>query len=181
MNQESNQPRKYSFKIVVVGDGGVGKSTMIQRLITGQFIPMKITIGTDLATFRLNVDGNEIRLQIWDFAGEKRFRYFLPNYSRGAQGCLLCFDVTRYTSFQNLPEWYNVVNKSASNPFFILVGGKVDLAETKRAVKTEEAQDFQKNFNIGHFFETSSKTGVNNNVIFETISREILKKKNLKN
>ncbi|MFX0058747.1 MAG: GTP-binding protein [Candidatus Hodarchaeota archaeon] len=179
MNQDTIQTRKYSFKIVVVGDGGVGKSTMIQRLITGQFIPMKITIGTDLATYRLNVDGTDVRLQIWDFAGEKRFRYFLPNYSRGAQGCLLCFDVTRYSSFQNLPEWYNVVKTCASNPIFVLVGGKVDLAEMKRVVKTEEAQTFQKEFNIEHFFETSSKTGVNNNNIFETISREILRKKNL--
>ncbi|MFX1356263.1 MAG: GTP-binding protein [Promethearchaeota archaeon] len=179
MNQETLQARKYSFKIVVVGDGGVGKSTMIQRLITGQFIPMKITIGTDLATCRLNIDGVDVRLQIWDFAGEKRFRYFLPNYSRGAQGCLLCYDVTRYPSFQNLPEWYNVVKKNASNAIFVLVGGKVDLAETKRVVKMEEAEDFQKEFNIIKFFETSSKTGLNNNLIFETITREILSKKNL--
>jgi small GTP-binding protein len=179
MNQETHQIRKFSFKIIVVGDGGVGKSTMIQRLITGQFIPMKITIGTDLATYQLNVDNVDVRLQIWDFAGEKRFRYFLPNYSRGAQGCLLCFDVTRYSSFQNLPEWYNVVKKSASNPIFVLVGGKVDLAEMKRAVKMEEAKNFQRELNIEDYFETSSKTGVNNNAIFETISREILRRKNL--
>jgi small GTP-binding protein len=179
MNQQSTQTRKYSFKIVVVGDGGVGKSTMIQRLITGQFIPMKITIGTDLATYKLNIDNIDIRLQIWDFAGEKRFRYFLPNYSRGAQGCLLCFDVSRYSSFQNLPEWYNVVKTNAPNSVFVLVGGKVDLAEMKRAVKIEEAESFQKEFNIQPFFETSSKTGENNNIIFETITREILRKKNL--
>ena len=174
-----SQSKKYFFKIVVVGDGGIGKSTMIQRLITGKYIEQKITIGTDLASFSVDVEDKNVKLQIWDFAGEKRFRFFLPNYVRGANGCLICYDITRYSSFQNVPEWYNVVKTSASNPIFVLVGGKVDLAEMKRAVKTEEAQNFQKEFNIEHFFETSSKTGVNNNNIFETISREILRKKNL--
>jgi small GTP-binding protein len=121
MSQIADQDRKYLFKVVVVGDGGIGKSTMIQRLITGKFVPMKITIGTDLATIQKNIDSNSIKLQVWDFAGEKRFRFFLPNYARGAKGCLLCYDVTRYTSFQNLPEWYDIVRQSALNPIFILV------------------------------------------------------------
>ena len=173
MSQIADQDRKYLFKVVVVGDGGIGKSTMIQRLITGKFVPMKITIGTDLATIHKDIDSNSIKLQVWDFAGEKRFRFFLPNYARGAKGCLLCYDVTRYTSFQNLPEWYDIIRQSALNPIFILVGCKQDLGEMKRTVTKEEAEKFQKKYNIPYFFETSSKTGFNNELIFDKLSREL--------
>jgi len=173
MTQIADQNRRYLFKIVIVGDGGIGKSTMIQRLITGRFVPMKITIGTDLATKELDVNSNKIKLQVWDFAGEKRFRFFLPNYARGAKGCLLCYDISRYTSFQNLPEWYEIVKQNAGKPVFILVGCKHDLAELKRTVSLEEAKNFQQEYNIPYFFETSSKTGYQNEKIFEILSRTL--------
>ena len=174
-----SQRKKHLFKILVVGDGGIGKSTMIQRLITGKFIEQKITIGTDLASWSTFRGELEIKLQIWDFAGERRFRFFLPNYSRGAEGCLLCYDITRFTSFQNLQEWYDIVKNNTSNPVFILVGGKVDLAESRRAVKFEVAEEFQKEHKILHFFESSSKSGYNTKEIFETIAMQILKKRKL--
>lgn len=174
-----NQSKKYLFKIVVVGDGGVGKSTMIQRLITGKYIEQKITIGTDLASWDILIDNFVIKLQIWDFAGEKRFRFFLPNYSRGADGCLLCYDITRYTSFQNLKEWYDIIRTNAKDPGFILVGGKVDLADSRRTVKQEEAEEFQKRYNIPYYFETSSKSGFKTNEIFETVTNLILKKRKI--
>jgi len=180
MSQETNQKRNFLFKIVVVGDGGVGKSTMIQRLITGKFIAQKITIGTDLATFSIEYDENiSIKLQIWDFAGEKRFRFFLPNYARGALGCLLCYDISRYTSFQSLNEWYTIVKENAGEAVFVLVGGKVDLSETKRSVSQEQAEEFKDKNDISYFFETSSKSGENNKQIFETLTQAIIKKKNL--
>ncbi len=174
-----NQSKKYIYKILVVGDGGIGKSTMIQRLITGKYFEQKITIGTDLASWSMDREGLLISLQIWDFAGEKRFRFFLPNYSRGADGCLLCYDITRYTSFQHLQEWYEVVRANTSNPIFVLVGGKADLADSRRAVQFEDAEKFQKQHNIPSHFETSSKSGHNNKDIFETITKLILKKRNI--
>jgi len=176
MSQPADQKRKYLFKVVVVGDGGVGKSTMIQRLITGHFAPMKITIGTDLATYQLDFENMVVKLQIWDFAGEKRFRFFLPNYARGAHGCLLCYDITRYTSFQNLQEWYDIVQDHSSDPTFILIGEKVDLADTRRTVEREEAEEFRKEHDIHYLFETSSKSGKNNKIIFEILIKEIQKK-----
>lgn len=177
MTQETDQLRRFLFKIVVVGDGGVGKSTMIQRLITGHFVPMKITIGTDLASYLMEFDDFAIKLQIWDFAGEKRFRFFLPNYSRGALGCILCFDLTRYSSFQNLPEWLEVIRGNA-DPVFLLVGGKGDLAE-KRVVTLKEAIDFKEKYDLIDYIETSSKTGENNFNVFETLTKAIIKKRNL--
>ena len=175
----NSQNRRYLFKIVVVGDGGIGKSTMIQRLLTGRYIAQKITIGTDLATYSLEDGEKSIKLQIWDFAGEKRFRFFLPSYSRGAQGCLLCFDLTRYSSFENLKEWYNIVKDNSTNAVFTLVGEKHDLAESKRAVETSIAQEFQKEYDIPYYFETSSKTGYNNAEIFRILTQEIISSRNL--
>ena len=179
MSQQSDQKRQFLFKIVVVGDGGVGKSTMIQRLITGHFVPMKITIGTDLLTWSTTMGDTDIKLQIWDFAGEKRFRFFLPNYSRGAQGCLLCYDISRYTSFQNLQEWYDVVEENTTDPIFIMVGGKADLSDSRRTVKREEAEEFKNEHNIPFLIETSSKTGDNNANVFETLVDAMLKKREL--
>ncbi|MCJ7649943.1 MAG: GTP-binding protein [Candidatus Lokiarchaeota archaeon] len=174
-----SQSKKFSLKIVVVGDGGIGKSTMIQRLITGKYIEQKITIGTDLASWSIDLDNLVIKLQIWDFAGEKRFRFFLPSYARGADGCLLCYDVTRYTSFQNLQEWYDIVKNNTKDPGFVLVGGKVDLVDSRRTVQFEAAEEFQKQHNIEYYFETSSKSGYNTKEIFETLTKLILKKRNI--
>jgi Ras-related protein Rab-11A len=174
--------RKLLFKIVVVGDGGVGKSTMVQRLTTGEFIPQKITIGTDLAIQRIKINEKvSANLQIWDFAGERRFRLFLPNYARGATGCLLCYDITRRSSFDNLEEWYQIVSNNANDPIVILVGEKADLADIRRSVEPDEAEEFKENYNIDYFIETSSKSGMNNHKIFETLTRTILKKKGLIN
>ncbi|MHA2398233.1 MAG: Rab family GTPase [Promethearchaeota archaeon] len=164
------------FKVCVVGDGGVGKSTMVQRLTTGQFIPQKITIGTDLATHDIQLDKNITRLQIWDFAGERRFRIFLPTYAQGARGCVLCYDITRRASFEHLEEWYNIVNDNAVNPVFILVGEKLDLADVRRSIEYDQGVEFQKKYNIDYFFESSSKSGKNNAKIFETLTRLIYEK-----
>ncbi|MHA1803800.1 MAG: Rab family GTPase [Promethearchaeota archaeon] len=173
--------KKLLYKCVIVGDGGVGKTTMVQRLITGNYIPQKMTIGTDLATYSIEIndeDGTiyDIILQLWDFAGEARFRFFLPNYAKGARGCLICYDITRYSSYEHLEEWYNIVNENAANPVYILVGQKYDLAEQKRVVDVEKAREFQQHYDIPHLFETSSKTGYNNKIIFETLAKEIIKK-----
>ena len=168
------------FKIIVVGDGGVGKSTMIQRLTTEQFIPMKITIGTDLISHDVPLSETETaKLQIWDFGGEKRFRFFLPNYCRGAAGCLLCYDITRIKSLENLNEWYNIVKENTVDPIFILVGQKHDLSEEKRAVPSSDGAKFKEKYEIPYFYETSSKSGYNNKIIFETLTKAIIEKRSL--
>jgi len=172
--------RKLLFKIVIVGDSGVGKSTMVKRLITGKFLPQKLTIGTDLASFSIDINEIKAILQLWDFAGEKKFRFFLPNYSRGAQGCVLCYDLTRYDTFKNLKEWYDIVRKNAFDPVFVLVAEKHDLADSARVVSLEEGEKFRKKNNVAYFFETSSKSGNNVHTIFETLTRAIIDKRNIK-
>ncbi|TFF88690.1 MAG: GTP-binding protein [Promethearchaeota archaeon] len=171
--------KKHLFKVIIVGDGGVGKSTMVQRLITGKYIAQKITIGTDLATYSIERNDATIVLQLWDFAGERRFRFFLPNYSRGATGCLLCYDITRRNTFKNLEEWYDIVQNNASNPVIYLVGCKQDLAEKKRGVLKEDALDYKEKMGFERFFETSSKTGYHINPVYEELIEDIIEKKDI--
>ena len=168
---------RLSYKIAVVGDGAVGKSSMVQRLVTGSFLTdMKITIGTDVFTYFFEIEDNSIKLQIWDFAGEDRFRSFLPNYCKGAVGCLLCYDITRYQSFKNLNEWLSIIEENTSNPIIVLVGMKLDLADEKRVVELSNAEEYKQKQNIEYFFETSSKSGFNNKKIFKTLTQAIMDK-----
>lgn len=170
----------YFFKIIIVGDGGVGKTTMVKRLCFGKFIPQKITIGTDLAMYDLIMDDVTYKLQLWDFAGEKRFRFFLPSYCRGSMGCILMFDLTRYQSFPSLEEWFHIVSSNTENLSTLMVGSKLDLAETMRQVETKEAIEFQNSHDIDSYIETSSKSGENNRIVFETIAQLIVKRLNLR-
>jgi small GTP-binding protein len=170
----------YIFKIIIVGEGGVGKTTMIRRLCFGQYLPQKMTIGTDLSTYDLTVGNLKCKLQLWDFAGEKRFRFFLPSYCRGAVGCLFVFDLVRYSTFKKLEEWYEIIDKNTQDIISVLVGSKLDLAKERGAVNFEEVLEFQKTHNINSYLETSSKTGENNNELFELITRKIIEKKDLK-
>jgi GTPase SAR1 family protein len=93
-------------------------------------------------------------------------------------GCLLCYDITQYKSYENLKEWLSIVEENASDPVIILVGEKVDLADEKRAVQRQDGKDFKEKHNIDAFFETSSKSGKNNRLIFKKLAKEILENRN---
>ncbi len=173
----SNKPL-YVFKIVVLGEGGVGKTTMIRRLCYQKYMPQKLTIGADLASYDLEIDDNPYKLQLWDFAGEKRFRFFLPSYCKGAVGALLVFDLARYSTFKKLNEWYEIVTQNSKHLTIILVGSKCDLVKAKGAIDFEEVLEFQKSHNIEGYIETSSKTGENNKDVFEQLVRKIKDKMN---
>jgi len=169
--------RKFLFKICIVGDGGVGKSTMVKRLITGKYIEQKITIGADLSTYKTIFEDEEIILQLWDFAGERRFQFFLPNYSRGVKGCLLCYDFGRRVTFERLNQWFDIIDKK-NNPIFILVGCKDDLDGEKKVITKSEIEDFKKKNNIQLSLETSSKTGHNVKELFDDLAINLFKQTN---
>ena len=118
----------YLFKVVVVGEGGVGKTTFINRFTTNKFNEdTKITIGASFYSFAANVNGGDtsVKLQVWDFGGEKRFRFILPSYCQGAHGVIFAFDLTRATTLWNLNEWFNLVpffsNKNQSCINYVIV------------------------------------------------------------
>ena len=168
------------YKMCIFGDGGVGKTTLINRYITGQYNEdYSMTIGVDFYTKNIEVEGISVNLQIWDFAGEHQFKSLLPNYVIGASGGIFMYDISRFTSLTNLDEWLtilkNVPDEEEHNFPILLVGGKSDLEiEGKRAIESEYAQLFGKNHGLFEFMECSSKTGENVELIFQTISLRMM-------
>ena len=167
----------YIFKIIVVGEGGVGKTTLINRYATNRFAKdTKITIGTGFFSFHLTVNGDTtIKLQVWDFGGEKRFRFILPSYCLGAHGVLFAFDLTRASSLLNLSDWFDLVTENTdNNPVVLLIGTKVDkLGEAgSEAVNDTQIEEFMKKYDLSPeiFFKTSSKSGEQIKDVFNTLS-----------
>ena len=171
------------FKICIFGDGGVGKTTLVRRYLTGVFEGESgMTIGVDFHVKELEIEGKKVALQIWDFAGEDRFRFLLPSYVRGASGGIFMYDITRYSSLKNLVEWLNVLKEGSEKEGqeipLIMVGGKLDL-QHKRSVSSENAFELSKLNNFYGFGECSAKTGQNVEQIFIIISRIMLEKAGL--
>ncbi len=166
------------FKICILGDGGVGKTTLINKYLNNAFLEgSKMTIGVDFRMKQLNINENIITLQIWDFAGEDRFRFLLPHYISGASGGIFMYDVTRYSSLKNLNGWLEVVRngtyKGEEQMPILVVGGKADLEE-KRAVDYNDAYEMAKSFNLSGYVECFSKTCENVDNIFQSITSRIL-------
>ncbi|SAL96525.1 hypothetical protein [Absidia glauca] len=171
----------FLFKLVLIGDSGVGKSNLLSRFTTNEFnLESKSTIGVEFATKNIEIDNHTIKAQIWDTSGQERYRAITGAYYRGAVGALLVYDITRQTSFQNVTHWLKELREHAdSNIVIMLVGNKSDLSETNRAVTTEEggALAEQEGF---LFMETSAldATNVENSfaTVFNTIYNQVPKK-----
>ena len=128
------------FKVIVAGAGGVGKTALIERYVTGSFIEdHKMTIGAQFSVKDVTLDdGEHVRMQLWDFAGEERFRFVLGDYCRGASGAFICYDVSDYATFEQLPEWIGIIRKHAGMVPIILVGNKYDLNEHEVDIDTAD-------------------------------------------
>jgi small GTP-binding protein len=168
-----------TFKIIIFGDAGCGKTTLTQRFLTNLFVSdQTMTIGVDFEVKSLSVDEQKVKLQIWDFGGEERFRFLLPTYVRGARGGLFLYDITNYSSIAHIDDWLSVIKKEirADDLFpIIVVGGKVDLVEN-REVSSADGIKIARSRNVDGFIETSSKTGENVEKTFEALTRLMLKK-----
>lgn len=163
------------FKIVLFGDAGCGKTTLTRRYMTNLFVSdTKMTIGVDFEVKTVEMDGLQIKLQIWDFGGEERFRFLLPRYIRGAHGGIFMFDITSLSSLYHFDEWLSVVRETGVKIPIMFIGGKVDL-EDLRKVTYEECLAFAESRGFNRIIECSSRTGLNVERIFNEITRIILK------
>ncbi len=163
------------FKVLLVGDSGVGKSSLLVRFTSDQFDDLSPTIGVDFKLKMMDVDGSRLKLTIWDTAGQERFRTLTSSYYRGAQGIIFAYDVTRAETFKSLSElWMNEVGMYATIPEAIkmVVGNKVD-KERDRQVTTEEGKAFARQHGC-LFIETSAKNNVKVAQAFEELVRKIL-------
>lgn len=133
----------YLFKVVLIGDSGVGKSNLLSRFTRNEFcLESKSTIGVEFATRSVQIDGKTIKAQIWDTAGQERYRAITSAYYRGAVGALLVYDITSFESFNNARKWLTELrDHSDSNIVVLLAGNKNDLSHL-RAVSVEQAHVF---------------------------------------
>jgi Ras-related protein Rab-1A len=160
----------YLIKCLVVGDSGTGKSSLMMRFTDDVFNTTYIsTIGVDFKIKTMGFRDKTVKFQIWDTAGQDRFRTITASYYRGSNAVILCYDITDKNTFQNINKWLEEVkNFSVGTPLLILCGTKTDLEE-KRVVSYEEAEEYAKTNNM-RFFESSSKNNSNVKEIFELIA-----------
>lgn len=163
------------FKILLIGDSGVGKTCLMFRFSDSKFQESYIsTIGVDFKMKTLEVDEKKIRLQIWDTAGQERFRTITSSYYRGANGIIVIFDITEEDSFENVKHWLSEIERYATDGVVkMLVGNKCDMTE-QRAVQTATAEEVAKQLGVA-FYESSAKTAENVEEIFQRMARDILK------
>eukprot|EP00727_Mastigamoeba_balamuthi_P004728 m51a1_g14253 putative ras-related protein rab-1a (203) ;mRNA; f:268906-270511 len=168
-----NPEYDYLFKLLLIGDSGVGKSCLLLRFADDTYTESYIsTIGVDFKIRTIELEGKTIKLQIWDTAGQERFRTITSSYYRGAHGIIVVYDVTDQISFNNVKQWLQEIERYAcENVNKLLVGNKSDLT-TKRVVEFQVAKDFAATLNIP-FIETSAKNATNVETAFMTMASEI--------
>jgi len=163
----------YLFKLLLIGDSGVGKSCLLLRFADNTYTDSYIsTIGVDFKIRTLDIDGKTVKLQIWDTAGQERFRTITSSYYRGAHGIIVVYDVTDKVSFNNVKQWLGEIDRYACQSVNkLLVGNKADLVE-KKVVDFNEAKEFADSLGIS-FLETSAKSAQNVDEAFLTMTRQI--------
>lgn len=173
MAYRSDDDYDYLFKVVLIGDSGVGKSNLLSRFTRNEFsLESKSTIGVEFATRSINVDGKMIKAQIWDTAGQERYRAITSAYYRGAVGALLVYDITRHVTFENVERWLKELkDHTDTNIVVMLVGNKSDLRHL-RAVSTEDGQSFAEREGL-YFMETSALESTNVENAFKQILTQI--------
>jgi len=165
----------YVFKVIVVGDGGVGKTALSLRCTTKVFVEnYKVTIGVDFRIKRLTIDNIQSKLHIWDTGGQERFTNIRSHYFQGARGALIVYDITSERSFWNIKKWFQEVKKHREDIPMILIGNKLDL-EQLRMISSDEGETMAKEIG-SQFFEASAKTGENVEFIFRTLNSMLIER-----
>ncbi|CAL8274150.1 unnamed protein product [Lota lota] len=163
-----------AFKVMLVGDSGVGKTCLLVRFKDGAFLAGSFisTVGIDFRNKVLDIDGVKVKLQIWDTAGQERFRSVTHAYYRDAHALLLLYDVTNKTSFDNTRAWLAEINEYAQEDVVLmLLGNKADSTH-ERVVKKEDGESLAKEFGVP-FMETSARSGLNVELAFTALAKAL--------
>ncbi len=161
------------YKIMVLGESKVGKTSLIKRYTKDQFGGVYLTtVGMDFQDKIIEIEDKKVRLQVWDTAGQERFRNVTKSYFQSSHGLLVVYDITDKESFEKINFWMeNIKNNAPEKAKLILVGNKCDLAN-ERKVTIEDGENKARNYNI-KFFESSAKDGTNVNELFFYLANEI--------
>ena len=174
MSDLISQDYDYLFKVLLLGDSDVGKSSLILRYTEETFSSKLVnSIGVDFKMKKKEIDGKIIKVQIWDTAGHERFRSITYSYYRGANAIIIVFDLSDKKSFISITEWLKQIEKHAKeNVFKFLVGNKSDLID-ERKVTYEEAKQYADEHDLP-YIETSAKEGININELFDSSIKTFL-------
>eukprot|EP01104_Vermistella_antarctica_P003961 TRINITY_DN1436_c0_g2_i1.p1 TRINITY_DN1436_c0_g2~~TRINITY_DN1436_c0_g2_i1.p1 ORF type:complete len:212 (-),score=49.45 TRINITY_DN1436_c0_g2_i1:465-1100(-) len=172
----SSSSYSYLFKYIIIGDTGVGKSCLLLQFTDKRFQPVHdLTIGVEFGARMIAIDNKQVKLQIWDTAGQESFRSITRSYYRGAAGALLVYDITRRETFEHLTSWLEDARQhSNDNMTIMLIGNKLDL-EHRRAVSKEEGEKYAAEHGLV-FLETSAKTSQNVDEAFQDTAKKIYQK-----
>jgi len=164
----------YTFKIMLLGEPGVEKTTLAQKYCLDIFNPSeKLSIGIDFYVKTIELDGKTIKLQIWDVGGEERFRFLLSTYCLGANAAMIIYDITNSKTLDQITEWTKIVREKASDIPIMLIGNNIDSEEFSE-LKREEGIEIAKKYNLSSYCEISTKTGQNVEKSFESLTEFLL-------
>jgi len=172
--------KKVLLKVIILGDSGVGKTSLMNQYVNKKFsASYKATIGADFLTKEVLVDDRLVTMQLWDTAGQERFQSLGVAFYRGADCCVLVYDVNNSKSFDTLDSWRDefLVQASPMDPEsfpFVVIGNKIDVEESKRMISSKRAMTFCQSKGGIPYFETSAKEAVNVEQAFEVIARQAL-------
>merc|ERR1712216_671622 len=171
----SIMPNPLQYKLVLLGDSAVGKSSLVLRFVRGQFFEyQESTIGAAFLTQNVSLNDYTVKFEIWDTAGQERYHSLAPMYYRGAAAAVVVYDITNADSFQRAKSWVKELQRQGSpNIVIALAGIKYDLAQ-KRKVDTSEASEYAKDNGL-FFMETSAKTALNVEELFKAIAKKLPK------
>ena len=165
------------FKIIIAGEGGVGKTTFVTRCTAGEYVEQDdITVGANFAVKKIPYNGTILTFQLWDFAGEERFRFLIPAFCRGTAGGFICFDLTRPPTMEVLPQWLSLIRKKTGNIPLLLLGFKSDMMTDNYplpCVDHEFGVNFAKEHNLLGFLPISSKEATNINQAFHILAKTL--------